>query len=82
MPTLSSIKYNQKIKVFYDRLVSKHKPKKVAVIACMRKLLLIAHTIYKNKTVSDPTILQRIDYYIDQHKIHFGSVILCEFLFQ
>lgn len=49
MPTLVSIQYNQKIKVFYDRLVSKHKPKKVAVIACMRKLLLIAHAIYKNK---------------------------------
>jgi len=54
MPTLSSIKYNQKIKVFYDRLVSKHKPKKVAVIACMRKLLLIAHAIHKNKTVYVP----------------------------
>jgi len=51
MPTLSSIKYNHKIKVFYERLVSKHKPKKVAVIAAMRKLLLIAHAIYKNKTV-------------------------------
>ena len=54
MPTLVSIRYNQKIKVFYDRLVSKHKPKKVAVIACMRKLLLIAHAIYKNKTVYVP----------------------------
>jgi len=54
MPTLVSIQYNQKIKVFYDRLVSKHKPKKVAVIACMRKLLLIAHAIYKNKTVYVP----------------------------
>ena len=54
MSALSSIKYNQKIKVFYDRLVSKHKPKKVAVIACMRKLLLMAHAIYKNKTVYVP----------------------------
>ena len=54
MPTLVSIKYNQKIKAFYDRLVLKHKPKKVAVIAAMRKLLLIAHAIYKNKTVYVP----------------------------
>jgi len=54
MPTLVSIQYNQKIKVFYDRLVLKHKPKKVAVIAAMRKLLLIAHAIYKNKTVYVP----------------------------
>jgi len=54
MPTLASIQYNHKIKVFYERLVSKHKPKKVAVIAAMRKLLLIAHAIYKNKTVYVP----------------------------
>jgi transposase len=54
MPALSSIKYNHKIKVFYDRLVSKHKPKKLAVIACMRKLLLIAHAIHKNKSVYVP----------------------------
>jgi len=54
MPTLSCIKHNHKIKVFYERLVSKHKPKKVAVIAAMRKLLLIAHAIYQNKTVYIP----------------------------
>ena len=54
MPTLVSIQYNHKIKVFYERLVLKHKPKKVAVIACMRKLLLMAHAIYKNKTVYVP----------------------------
>jgi hypothetical protein len=28
--------------------------KKVAVIAAMRKLLLIAHAVYKNKTVYAP----------------------------
>jgi len=54
MPALVSIQYNHKIKVFYERLVSKHKPKKVAVIAVMRKLLLIAHAIHKNKTVYAP----------------------------
>ena len=54
MPTLVSIQHNHKIKVFYERLVSKHKPKKLAVIAAMRKLLLIAHAIYKNKTFYVP----------------------------
>ena len=51
MPTLSCIRHNHKIKVFYERLVLQHKPKKLAVIAAMRKLLLIAHAIYNNKTV-------------------------------
>lgn len=54
MPTLVSLQYNDKIKTFYERLVANHKPKKVAVIAAMRKLLLIAHAIYKNKTVYVP----------------------------
>ena len=54
IPTLSCIKHNHKIKIFYERLVSKHKPKKVAVIAAMRKLLLITHAVYKNKAVYVP----------------------------
>lgn len=39
IPTLFCIKHNHKINLFYERLASKHKPKKVAVIAAMRKLL-------------------------------------------
>lgn len=50
LPTLCAIKNNKKIKVFYQRLLDNHKPKKVAVIAAMRKLLLVAHAVYRNKT--------------------------------
>ena len=50
LPTLCAIKNNQKINLFYQRLIDNHKPKKVAVIACMRKLLLVAHSVYQNKT--------------------------------
>jgi transposase len=50
LPTLCAIQNNQKINVFYQRLINHHKPKKVAVIAAMRKLLLIAHAVYQNKT--------------------------------
>lgn len=48
-PTLNAIRYNKKIKTVYERLVENHKPKKLALIAAMRKLVLIAHAIYKNK---------------------------------
>jgi len=50
MPTLCAIQNNQKIHIFYNRLIDRHKPKKVAVIACMRKLLLVAHAIHRNRT--------------------------------
>jgi len=52
MPTMNAINNNELIKTFCSRLVNeKHKPKKLALIASMRKLLLIAHSIYKNGTV-------------------------------
>ena len=50
LPTLCAIQNNHKIAIFYKRLIDNHKPKKVAVIACMRKLLLVAHAVYQQKT--------------------------------
>lgn len=47
-PTLNCIQHNKQIRTFYERLVNNHKPKKLAVIAAMRKLLLIAHAVYRN----------------------------------
>ena len=46
---MSSIQYNDRIKLFYDHLIKNHKPKKVALIACMKKLILISHQIYIKK---------------------------------
>jgi transposase len=40
MATLSATTWNPRIKSFYDRLVQKGKPKKLALTACMRKLLI------------------------------------------
>lgn len=48
-PTMNAIQNNKKIRGVYNRLIENHKPKKVALIAAMRKLLLIAHAVYKNK---------------------------------
>lgn len=49
-PTMNATRYNDRIKTFYERLIDNNKPKKVAIIASMKKLLLIAHAIYKTKT--------------------------------
>jgi len=50
LPTLCATVHHQKIRVFYQRLLANHKPKKLAVIASMRKILLIAHAMYQDKT--------------------------------
>jgi transposase len=49
MAILSAVRFNPAIKSLYDRLVDKGKPKKVAMVACMRKLLSIIGTILKTK---------------------------------
>jgi transposase len=41
MASLSAIRFNSVIRAFYQRLRAAGKPKKVALVACMRKLLTI-----------------------------------------
>lgn len=50
MATLSAKKSNPALKNFYDRLIQKGKLKKVAIMACMRKLLIIMNAMIKNGT--------------------------------
>lgn len=48
MATLSGIRHNPVLKSFYQRLLDKGKVKKVALTACMRKLLVILNTMVKS----------------------------------
>jgi transposase len=50
MGTLVAMRYNPKIKAFYDRLRQAGKPPKVALTACMRKLLTILNAMVRHKT--------------------------------
>ena len=50
MATLVSVKHNAVFRSFYQQLVGRGKPKKVALVACMRKLLTILNTLLKTKT--------------------------------
>lgn len=49
MGTLVATRHNPTMKEFYERLLAKGKPKMVAVVACMRKLLTILDAILKNR---------------------------------
>jgi len=44
-----ALKHNPKIKAFYQRLVQNGKPKMVALIAAMRKLLTILNVMIQNQ---------------------------------
>jgi len=57
MATLCATRHNPAIREFYGRLVASGKPKKVALTACMRKLLSILAAILRNRTPWQPRSL-------------------------
>lgn len=49
MAALSASRFNPVIRAFYERLLKRGKERKVALVACMRKLLVILNAMVKNK---------------------------------
>jgi transposase len=58
MGTLVATRYNPQIKVFYERLLAAGKVKKVALTACMHKLLTMLNAMLKHRTPWQPQEVQ------------------------
>lgn len=56
MATLTDVRYNPVLKAHYEHLLAAGKRKKVALVACMRKLLTMINAIAKHGSKWDPTI--------------------------
>lgn len=56
MAALVASRHNPVIRVFYQRLRLAGKPTKVALTACMRKLLVILNAMLKNRTYWNPQL--------------------------
>lgn len=54
MATLSAVRSNPPLKAFYQRLKSKGKASKVALVACMRKLLTMLNAMLRDNKKWDP----------------------------
>lgn len=54
MPAWVAVKHNPVIKSFYERLIAKGKKPKVAITACMHKLLLIINSLIKKNIKWNP----------------------------
>lgn len=54
MASLSAVRYEPSIKLFYQRLRTAGKPAKVALVACMHKLLTIINAIVKSGKPWEP----------------------------
>ena len=51
MAALVAMRHNPVIRAFYERLVAAGKPKKVAIVACMRKLLTILNAMLRDQAM-------------------------------
>jgi transposase len=56
MAAITAIKWNPVIKEFYERLLTRGKVKKVAIVACMHKLLTIMNAMVKAQTFWKPLL--------------------------
>jgi transposase len=56
MATLSAVKYNPVLQRFHQRLIGAGKPAKVALVACMRKLLVILNAMVRDHAAWNPAI--------------------------
>jgi transposase len=56
MATITAIRHNRVIKHFYQRLLAAGKPKKLAITACMRKLLTILNAMVRTGKKWDETL--------------------------
>jgi len=57
MAALVATRFNPELKAFYERLVSRGKPKKVALTACMRKLLVCLNAMQRDTAPYRPPAL-------------------------
>jgi len=57
MAALVGVRHNAVLRTFYERLLARGKPKKVALMACMHKLLIILHAVLRDRTPWQATLL-------------------------
>ncbi len=57
MAAVASLRCNNKLKAFYNRLINNGKPAKVALTAVMRKLLAFMHAIVKKNSSWDSNLI-------------------------
>ena len=57
LAALVATRYHPLLRAFYQRLLQRGKPKKVALTACMQKLLTMLNALLKYRTPWRPTLV-------------------------
>ncbi|MDC7865003.1 hypothetical protein TH59_07255 [Pantoea ananatis] len=61
MTVLSAVRYNPEIKAFYENLTARGKVFKVAMTACMRKLITIINAIIRDGEKKQSSVVPNCD---------------------
>ena len=56
MATLTAVRHHPRLRACYQRLRAAGKPPKVALTACLRKLLVLCNALCRQQTTWDPTM--------------------------
>ena len=56
MATLTAVRHHPRLRASYQRLLAAGKPPKVALTACLRKLLVLCNTLCQKQTMWDPSM--------------------------
>jgi transposase len=56
MPTLVAVKHNPVIRRFYERLITDGKNKMTAIVACMRKMIIILNAMLAKNESWNPDL--------------------------
>jgi transposase len=56
MAALSAVRFNPLLRAHYDALLARGKARKLALVACMRKLLLILNAMLRDQQPGRPPL--------------------------
>ena len=56
LPAMSAVRYNIRLKQFYETIMQKHTCGKVGIVAVARKMLILIYTLWKKDTIYDPML--------------------------
>jgi transposase len=60
MPTLTAVQKNPWLRAHYQRLIARGKPPKLALVACMRRLLTAVYSVAKNRRPFVPILAPKL----------------------
>jgi hypothetical protein len=74
MPALSAIRFNPEFKAKYQAMITAGKPPKVAIVAIMRKLFILANALIRDQRKPPPPLDQHGHHKADKGRVDPNAI--------